>query len=89
MYAQSALLSRGQKKQNKHHSLTTTDGEVAQDGTAFASPKVKRKRKMAAKNYLRHEDKLQQQLPTFGDFDPNLPSEYALGSFDERRHSGQ
>lgn len=84
-YAQLELLSRAQKKQRKHHTISATDGGelAAQDMgrlAAAASPKVKKKK--LAKNRLRHEDK---QLLTFEHMDPNLPSE----SLVDRHHNGQ
>jgi len=83
LYAQSELLAREQKK-HKHHMSSTTDGDI--DKLTVVSSKVKKKK--MARNYLKHEDKLHQQLSVFGDLDPNLPSEYALDSHDARRHSG-
>ena len=81
MYAQSALLSRAQKKQRKHN--TTTDGaemSVQDSDKLSTASNVKKK-----KNRLRHEDK---QLPTFERMDPNLPSEYVADT-SSKHNSGQ
>lgn len=83
LYAQSELLSRAQKKQRKHHTISSTDGGelVVQDveKVSAASPHVKRK---MVKGHVRHEEK---QLLTLEHMDPNLPSE----SLVDKRHSGQ
>ena len=87
VYAQSEMLSRAQKKQQrKHNTTSTTDGTEMtvqdSDKLSVASPNVKRK---MMKNRLKHEDK---QLPTIEHMDPNLPSE-CLVDTSSKPNSGQ
>ena len=79
-YAQYELLARAQKKQRKHHTISSTDGAelAAQDADKLAAASPHLKKKMA-KHYLKQEDK---QLLMSEHVDP---SEYLM----DRHQSGQ